>query len=1686
MAIGTNIKKIRENKNISFDEMVKKLRVFRKYYSLVENNIQKPNSNLLIRIAKVLNVSSDDIVNYNDEASVLEQTRLDLKNLKYKELNKRTSSLEAIKIGETTYIPLKKPTVREVISQKPQLLNREDIVKYGNNIKLVGLNDILPGTITKDISNPFEGLTVDKEKPSSPRILNWVEPYKYKGKNKTLFYTEVNTGFKVGDRIFIINGFYDSNNLIVNNKYRRTRDGYKVIFVDNCKIALDIDYTGNLPYVDSPNDDFINLYVIEGETDFKYFNRQITTRDDNFDYKFNPGQNTIVYSENNYTRPITGWGESEGLFGAPGFFVKNGTQSWTNITNDFISGSFSIAENLAYNSKKEVKVINGNFTYSINNEVVEFKENKIYKWDDDLSNWKLSADYNQALMTKSNFRNGNFKGEWNSGVFGSQDRKLKWEGSPAVWNLGTLLNTEWVSGEINSIYTLPVSYISEFEGGEPYQKLNGPNNNGWGYNYLIDSDINLGTVKNGNIENTTLGNPVTFSTIENYLIGTQSDYKFEIEKALIKSSYLISGFVKDSDVVNSRSLNTRFENIKSVNSSYKNSLIKDSKYLSDDNIKILDYEELSLNVDSSVGKASHKVYRFYISPNDYDKLRLKDRFYIKGLRLNDNSKYPLNFFNKRFKLSTWVEYLDFYAGGLNLGEYFYKRGIEMACFISTPKDNEWLYNSYSINPTTFTTRSIKKSDDNLSNYSIDIFVSLRDIDNSMLVENSVNVPNSEISNYGLSINNNLAIADSSNEVLTTKIRDVIDISEAFIVNSDFESGLMETTDWISGNNINYNNDVNINDNSIEGGVYNIMPYTASSTLKINTKAKWFLNSFEVGDDCLEEGNIVFLNNVTYTSNDGSEIVLGDTYKIINDDYKTTGSLTLEEIGTNTISTLPDTNGTFSTPEANNRYGYIHKSKIDSSKIKSGIFRRSYITNSLIENDDYDITDKSFNDLPLIKSLVISDSIFKNTGNILSKATYLHTSFVNGSDQFNQGIVFRSLWNGMTFSDGVFKESTWLYGTFESGAFYNNRSFKPVTNTSAIARGSLYQAYDTDRVKTYYKDGLTTATISNNRFSWRSGDFIGGEFLKSNWENGTFSNGEFLISNFYNGLINGGIIGNSNLKSDDTKIYNAEINQTTVENARLIASDPNINGLSSSNINWYNGTFNNGVFGSDTSQGATNSAIWQDGIFNGGEFSSMAKWKNGIFNGGKFTSGLGWTMSKDNTIQSEYAWEDGVFNGGIFGNESTGTNSTWYDGIFNGGKFVGRIWNDGIFQYGTFEGSGKTYSAIINNDNKEPSSNASIFNDSFSQSYYGLWKNGVVDNTLVNNSTDLLNQSANMRNLIWESGTFSHLSGVIENSLWLDGAFIKGNFRNSSFNPFVKRNGATESSFNLNDNTCYWKNGDLHNSDFYISEWMNGSYNLGNSFGMIWKDGTCEYMNAYNIFWENGLWKNGNWNGSYISYDGGVNDEFESQLLLRGASWSGINDIHIWNVFQESNNEVISFDSQGASEITGIVRDPSGDLFYELKLSIGGDKGLVCNETDIVHIIPYSGNDLEIGMTINVPVNGNIESFKIIDATGPAANYIGRRIVVNDDKELISINLCVTSIISAISLSRSIFNAESACSIYGLTSNEYFIDVYLPSLYIMATKLYDTPGGGFSPPGWYSDGTISRYWDGESFGDSINC
>jgi len=354
----------------------------------------------------------------------------------------------------------------------------------------------------------------------------------------------------------------------------------------------------------------------------------------------------------------------------------------------------------------------------------------------------------------------------------------------------------------------------------------------------------------------------------------------------------------------------------------------------------------------------------------------------------------------------------------------------------------------------------------------------------------------------------------------------------------------------------------------------------------------------------------------------------------------------------------------------------------------------------------------------------------------------------------------------------------------------------------------------------------------------------------------------------------------------------------------------------------------------------NNAVWNDGVFNGGQFIDLGVWKNGTFNGGKFISTFGYEKSGSYLVPSknelEYSWQNGIFNGGEFGNESLLSNSTWYNGEFNDGVFKGKLWNNGVFTYGEFKG-GSSVPAI---GNGIKSVNAQIFMESFKNEYYGVWLNGVVSDKKDNFVTDKklftkplramtpvkLGKTAKFTNMLWASGTFNHPSGEIKNSIWLNGLFKMGNFKSSAFNPYVTRK-SDKQEF-VKDDSCIWENGKLIDSEFHMSKWTYGQFISGTAVGMIWKNGISNYMNAYNIFWENGVWRNGNWYGSNFEYRGKVEDGFTKEILNRGIEWSGTSSCHIWNLFESDVDTTTSI-------ATTSILNAAGDSFTTTNLDDAG-------------------------------------------------------------------------------------------------------------------------------------------------------
>jgi hypothetical protein len=200
------------------------------------------------------------------------------------------------------------------------------------------------------------------------KLLNWVEPIEIAGKLKTVFYSELNNNFNIGDRVFILNGNYDSDGFITTNKYSKFSDGYRVLGRDGTRIILDIDYTGVSPYNENTKDNSIRIQNVRTQREFDYINSlriatepmsiiddsgntiQISnSRQLNFKFSGELRQlgsttnrtivlytNSLIYAEIPFLGSSDVYNQNSGVTNA-GFFIKVGN-TWQNVDIEFLSG----------------------------------------------------------------------------------------------------------------------------------------------------------------------------------------------------------------------------------------------------------------------------------------------------------------------------------------------------------------------------------------------------------------------------------------------------------------------------------------------------------------------------------------------------------------------------------------------------------------------------------------------------------------------------------------------------------------------------------------------------------------------------------------------------------------------------------------------------------------------------------------------------------------------------------------------------------------------------------------------------------------------------------------------------------------------------------------------------------------------------------------------------------------------------------------------------------------------------------------------------------------------------------------------------------------------------------------------------------------------------------------------------
>jgi hypothetical protein len=113
----------------------------------------------------------------------------------------------------------------------------------------------------------------------SARLLDYVESYSVGGFNKTKIYTELNTNFKIDDRVYIVGGNFDNYSLglgaVPANPYAEFAMGYRVLALEETEnwIVIDRDYDGTSVLASPTEEAFISKsYFRQGEFNGGSFN----------------------------------------------------------------------------------------------------------------------------------------------------------------------------------------------------------------------------------------------------------------------------------------------------------------------------------------------------------------------------------------------------------------------------------------------------------------------------------------------------------------------------------------------------------------------------------------------------------------------------------------------------------------------------------------------------------------------------------------------------------------------------------------------------------------------------------------------------------------------------------------------------------------------------------------------------------------------------------------------------------------------------------------------------------------------------------------------------------------------------------------------------------------------------------------------------------------------------------------------------------------------------------------------------------------------------------------------------------------------------------------------------------------------------------------------------------------------
>ena len=1161
--------------------------------------------------------------------------------------------------------------------------------------------------------------------------------------------------------------------------------------------------------------------------------------------------------------------------------VFDPSNSYSVIITDGIATSNSSQIN--FNNNEGLFIMNSDFEES----GIKFKKEYPYYYDNDESTWKVDRQYIRPIITEQNFRNGVFKkGEFNQGLLGTHQENIDYEGQNVKFTLGTILNTTWHNGDIGLGIGSNKSYFTQFdEFGLPSIRENESNNAGIGYNYVYDSTIYKSVISNGTYTDTKFGTISNDLVLYDHLTSGTFSYQAFLNFGNYINCEMNSTLIKNSSVFSSIVKNSNFENAQSVNSEFEKSLFLSSKYTSDKIVKILDYDERVISIPNGLGIPMNcKLYKFYISEDSFERIQDFQSFYFDNLKINIPNNKVLNQFDDKFTIDSYDYSYDEISGKMTK-----KALVQLSTSAENVKTISGMFNQLIDNvKTTYPSIDIILSDgqdfDNkkatiaTGSYYFDItpltlmsswngtYSNIGRLETSNGVFTFSNATSSQslytslqstIGSWTYSGNtfsvsgtptfDSLSLTDENGEfeeifsfrlffyddiVINGKI---IDVTDAYIIDSDFKSGLFKNSTWVAGNYISYNKDYSFdtlpNSEYYQSGSLDSL----NNTITLNIKEK-------LRRDLISENDIAFINSLYYDTLLNT-IEIGDYYFDVTEITQMTnwGSSPLDiELDTSsgiysfpgvtdlstlllglqsTIGTWTNVGNTFSVNDVvifNSIKATDNATIPDPEIVVISYFRDSLsLGDNLVKLPDTyqvkSILTSSQRTFDLVDFINGTNSSIYNSPSFVQSAyfktpdaenayNYLHTvKFENSNIQ--SGIFRRAYFKGCIIDNSLFNNSD------KNPANYNNWRSLLLSdiifndNSNTINSGLLINSHFTSG-SDVWENGIVYNSIWNvDSYTWSNSatgsttqtsisKFKDGIFRESRWINGVFENGDFY-KNRTNVVFTQSVF--DNLTDAYYRVKNTDIN-------------PN----GKTRYAWLNGIFEDGQF---------ELSSFENGTFKGGEFFN-SNFINGQAISGNFgrrnikfplTRISGGSFSNVNVVSAEFRtenptgqiegnyqidWYSGIFNSGIFGVKvdsasysTSGVNysfrSNWYGGVFNNGSFTDTaVWKGGEFNNGKFI------------------------------SYFGY--------PFV---TAASYSSAGSSSFAWQDGEFNggeFGTGVVEaNSTWFDGEFNGGIFKGRYWN-----NGILSKGIFIGSGTSSTQ---LSNIPLYVSD-------FSDKFFGLWNDG----------------------------------------------------------------------------------------------------------------------------------------------------------------------------------------------------------------------------------------------------------